>query len=58
MRTRAGEAQHKIDDIAAREWLRQHQRALRLKRDGSGLDAAARQALEQVSAYQQQRVVA
>jgi hypothetical protein len=58
LRSRAGAAQHSVEEIAEREWLRKHRRALRLMRDGKPLAASVRQALEQVSVYQRRRVAA
>jgi hypothetical protein len=56
LRTRAGEAHGAIGEITAREWLRQHTRALKVGRNGVAPQPPVLAALARISAYQQGRV--
>jgi hypothetical protein len=56
LRARAHEAQGRIGEITAREWLRRHQRALRVDRSGAWPPPQVLAALSRISGYQRQRM--
>lgn len=58
LHSRTEEAQLRIEQIAAREWLRKHQRAAKARRTGAPPDAALQAVLARISAYQRRRTAA
>lgn len=55
LRIHADEAQGKIGEITAREWLHKHQRAIKVGRDGTAPAPQVLAALSGISGYQQRR---
>lgn len=56
LRDRSAAAQGRIGEITAREWLRKHEQALKVDRDGVLPQPQVLVALARISGYQRQRV--